>query len=378
LAAQQPLGEVHQLLADSLGPIGGLRSHRERCFFPLAPKHDHEHAEQLVEIRNALDEAVGADSSLAGMREALPLRWLELLDRLKEAPEPCLELKEVSLLAQRCGVDTEPDVAAMLAVAHNVGSVTYLQGEGLRDRVLLQPQWALERGAELLHVEASEAPGLVSQAQIKALWPREQVAYLVRLAIHCGLMVVVPGPELQYLVPGLLPETVPGCRDPVERSALGMFLDFEIPLSDDFLGALWAAAMAHSNCVGGAATLARREARLQYSASQGYELRCMPRSTRLTVGLGVPSSGADVVATAAPFLAWFCALADGVALGLPHDRHTHKVLVSCAEGRAYVELNKLKAAAKAGQSVVMSVDREHSIVEDKPVTSYTQWIIANR
>ena len=119
------------------------------------PYCDHVYAEVAIDNTTAVSNP--GSSGLTQLREKImevakkqsywgerrPIRWLLLADKLDEEREkrPQIPLAEVKNLATECGLKSDEEVFTFLTFHHNLGDLIYLNDSGLRDTVILSPQW---------------------------------------------------------------------------------------------------------------------------------------------------------------------------------------------------------------------------------------------
>ena len=75
--------------------------------------------------------------------EERPIKWLLLADKLDREKEeqPQMTLTKVETLGKDCGIREKDEILAFLTFHHNLGDLIYLDERGLRDTVILSPQW---------------------------------------------------------------------------------------------------------------------------------------------------------------------------------------------------------------------------------------------
>ena len=62
------------------------------------------------------------------------------LEREKETRQQ-MTLTEVETLGKECGIRKKEEILTFLTFHHNLGDLIYLNESGLRDTVILSPQW---------------------------------------------------------------------------------------------------------------------------------------------------------------------------------------------------------------------------------------------
>ena len=119
------------------------------------PFRDHIYDEIAIDNTTALGNPDG--SGLAQLRQKIievaqkqpywgekrPIRWLLLADELDKEREkqPQVMLTEVEKVAKELGITEKAEILTFLTFHHNLGDLIYLNEDGLRDTVILSPQW---------------------------------------------------------------------------------------------------------------------------------------------------------------------------------------------------------------------------------------------
>lgn len=120
----------------------------------------------IVNLRGCIDRvatsALAADGSFG---VELPLAWIELRERLEDAAEgtdgdhgvmpiTCIfimKLGRVREMAKECGIDDDQELNDCLRFLHNTGTVVFFDEPGLREHVVLNPQWLADAMAHVLN-----------------------------------------------------------------------------------------------------------------------------------------------------------------------------------------------------------------------------------
>lgn len=121
----------------------------------LKGKPYHSQVYDVIAISNKCDKGVGklrkqiveAVTKEQYWGEKQPLKWLLLAERLKEEgssrqKEPVLKLKEVVKIAEEFDMSRDK-VLAFLNHSHQLGDVIHFDEKGLRDTVIMDPQWLI-------------------------------------------------------------------------------------------------------------------------------------------------------------------------------------------------------------------------------------------
>ena len=116
---------------------------------------DHIHAKVVIDNTNAVDNPDG--SGLSTLRRLIikvaqkqsywgdkrPVKWLLSADKLEREREKRqqMSLTEVETLGKECGIRDKKEILTCLTFHHNLGDLIYLDECGLRNTVILSPQW---------------------------------------------------------------------------------------------------------------------------------------------------------------------------------------------------------------------------------------------
>ena len=94
----------------------------------------------LTQLREKIIEVAKKQSYWGEKR---PIKWLLLADKLDKEREdrPQMPFTEVENLAKECGLKSKEEFFTFLTFHHNLGDLIYLNERGLRDTVILSPQW---------------------------------------------------------------------------------------------------------------------------------------------------------------------------------------------------------------------------------------------
>ena len=97
-------------------------------------------ASGLTELRDKIIEVAKKQPHWGEQR---PIKWLLLADELDKERErrPQMTLTEVEKLGQKLGIVNIEEIRTFLTFHHNLGDLIYLNEGGLRNTVILSPQW---------------------------------------------------------------------------------------------------------------------------------------------------------------------------------------------------------------------------------------------
>ena len=102
---------------------------------------------------------------LDGFHSPVPLRWLRFLEVMSKSNKERVNLDEAREAAAHMQIAEEREFMLMLALFTNVGLLIHHDEDGLRDLVVLQPQWLLNVMRDMLCGIARSA------AVLLLLWP---------------------------------------------------------------------------------------------------------------------------------------------------------------------------------------------------------------
>ena len=119
------------------------------------PFRDHIHAKVAIDNRHAVGNPEGSDLSTLRHHiievakkqsywgEKRPIKWQLLADKMDKEKETRhqLTLTEVETLGEECGIMNKEEILTFLTFHHNLGDLIYLNERGLRDTVIMSPQW---------------------------------------------------------------------------------------------------------------------------------------------------------------------------------------------------------------------------------------------
>ena len=179
----------------------------------------------LKEVRTLLEKAIEKDHRF---EEEIPLSWIFLRSVLHKTNRMFMSRKELIGIANKCGLQSVPEIEKFLKLFLACGSLLYCSNEDrpeLHNCVILQPvafiqaldqlyyiEYDKNIPAELLNHVNNTKHGYVSEQLLKHLWPRDHHLFLLILT-KLGMMVEIsdilhqhcPGSSPCYFMPTLRP-----------------------------------------------------------------------------------------------------------------------------------------------------------------------------
>ena len=169
-----------------------------------------------------LRRVIGAEAArLPQMGQLLSPRWVaareEVLARGKT--EPQIGYTQLATTCRRHGL-SEPETSTLAKLMHDLGLVIYYdQDEGLRDVVVLNPEWLTKAISYVLEDEATRhADGILDHTRLRAIWqdrpegqgyPAQYHPYFLRLMEKFDISYRLDGDETRSLVTQLVPYQQP-------------------------------------------------------------------------------------------------------------------------------------------------------------------------
>ena len=115
-------------------------------------------------------------------------------------------------VANRIGMFDDQDILQAIRFLADLGSVQYFESTGLKDKVVINPQWIVNVMACVVSIkESSVSNGRLNHDDIEAIWneyPKELHQWMLRLTEEFDLTFLVPE-ENMSIVPCLLPDKDP-------------------------------------------------------------------------------------------------------------------------------------------------------------------------
>ncbi|MGH8884195.1 MAG: COR domain-containing protein [Egibacteraceae bacterium] len=115
---------------------------------------------------------------LPQMGQSWSRSWIAARDEILARPEPQIPHDEFVAVCQQHTLDTEA-TGTLASLLHDLGHVIYYGAdEGLRDIVVLQPEWLTKAISYVLEDRPTrQAGGVLDHARLKDIWQRPQVNY---------------------------------------------------------------------------------------------------------------------------------------------------------------------------------------------------------
>ena len=244
---KKQLKECSDKVEDALGErcgarVSGLvRTSAGSCFFAIENTHGFQGDDSIKE----LVQAVGSSAEkLPSVKKTVPLKWLQLYEELLLSKKRCVELQELRVIANKCGMPHEGhtidmELHEMLKFFHSLNVVLWFDTPSLRNLVVLDVQWVIDACScfirdfnlpdhqegfkkldEIAEAEVQEAfqalknSSIVQTELLDVFWARDEFKRhresLLSLLTNFGLFVpVLVSPdhnetEYKYLVPALM------------------------------------------------------------------------------------------------------------------------------------------------------------------------------
>ena len=167
---------------------------------------------------DALRAGIAQESSqLPHMGSFISKRWLDAREELilRAETEPQIEYTTFVELCRRKGV-LDSEIATFATLLHDLGQIVYYnEDEGLRDIVVLRPEWLTKAISYVLEDEATrQAGGELDHAHLKSLWtstpdgesyPVRYHTYFLRLMEKFDISYRLEDDEHRSLVAQLVP-----------------------------------------------------------------------------------------------------------------------------------------------------------------------------
>ena len=225
---------LHKALIGNCPAYKWLVPDEDSCFFAVENSRGFDGDETIQKLAAAIDKAT---DSLPTMQKLVPAGWLRVYDELRrrltvDTPEQWLPLATVMSIASQCGLphrglQLEQEVRALLLLFHSLCAVLWFDEPGLRELVMLDPQWLIDGISCVvrnftLHTMACDKvcerqyekqwatlkqEARLSTKLLPLLWGGvkfvEHKELLLRLMVRFGLAVPIRGRE-ELIVPPLL------------------------------------------------------------------------------------------------------------------------------------------------------------------------------
>ena len=98
------------------------------CFFPVANTRSNDD-ENIQKIKGMIQKECNESKFV---KQKVPLRWMKLLDLLKETEQCYVSMTEVLRIAGECDITSTREVQLFLRFMTNAGYLTWMEDEYLR------------------------------------------------------------------------------------------------------------------------------------------------------------------------------------------------------------------------------------------------------
>ena len=162
-----------------------------------------------------LRQAIGEEAArLPQMGKLISSRWVaareDILARGKT--EPQIWYSQFALTCQQHGL-TEPEISTLAKLMHDLGLIVYYSDDdGLRDIVILNPEWLTKAISHVLEDDATrQAGGILDHARLKQIWQDRAGyesrfhPYFLRLMEKFDISYRIEGDKTRSLVAQLVP-----------------------------------------------------------------------------------------------------------------------------------------------------------------------------
>ncbi len=168
-----------------------------------------------------LREAIGVQAArLPQMGQRISPRWVSAREEIlaRAEAEPQIRYEQFAGICERHGV-TGPEISTLAKLMHDLGQVIYYaEDEGLKDIVVLNPEWLTKAISYVLNdAPTREAGGVLDHARLREIWHERQDGYalryhpyFLRLMEKFDISYRLDGDELHSLVAQLVPHERPG------------------------------------------------------------------------------------------------------------------------------------------------------------------------
>ena len=164
-------------------------------------------------------------------------RWLDTRDELKALPQTHITYGDYVAVCAKHGL-SKVDASALIGMMHTLGHIVYYDSEGLRDFVVLKPEWLTKAiGYVLEDKPTREACGILDHRRLNAIWSehgdpeRETYAstyfpFFLRLMEQYDVSVRLQGEDAS-LVPQMVPYERPDFSWQVDGGQLSLVCQME-------------------------------------------------------------------------------------------------------------------------------------------------------
>jgi internalin A len=179
-----------------------------------------------------LRDAIAAQAAeLPQMNQPLSQRWIAARDEVmaRADGEPQIPYEEFVAICHRHRITDDREVTTLVELLHDLGQLIYYgDDDGLRDTVVLNPEWLTKAIGYVLEDQSTrDSQGVLEHARLKEIWhakayPSRYYPYFLRLMEKFDVSYRLHDDERRSLVAQLVPH---------QRPALAW--DFDTPLDTD-------------------------------------------------------------------------------------------------------------------------------------------------
>eukprot|EP00007_Cunea_sp_BSH-02190019_P005553 CAMPEP_0174232408 /NCGR_PEP_ID=MMETSP0417-20130205/2700_1 /TAXON_ID=242541 /ORGANISM="Mayorella sp, Strain BSH-02190019" /LENGTH=2427 /DNA_ID=CAMNT_0015310457 /DNA_START=88 /DNA_END=7371 /DNA_ORIENTATION=+ len=136
------------------------------------------------------------------MGEEFPTSYLELeklaMTEKKRMP-PIVTAQDFAAMGIICNIREEAELNSATALLHNLGSLVHFDTDGLRDLIILDPQWLSDMMSTIITTKHSfVSDGILNHTALRQIWrppkfPRELHRTLLKLLQKFQIIYVLPG-----------------------------------------------------------------------------------------------------------------------------------------------------------------------------------------
>ena len=167
-----------------------------------------------------LREAIGAQATqLPQMGQLISPRWVAAREEIlaRADIEPQIRYEQFAEICEQHGL-TDPETSTLAKLMHDLGLVIYYsEDEGLRDVVVLNPEWLTKAISYVLDDRPTmHAGGVLNHARLREIWQDREEGYanryhpyFLRLMEKFDISYRLDGDELHSLIPQLVPHQRP-------------------------------------------------------------------------------------------------------------------------------------------------------------------------
>ena len=178
---------------------------------------DNQTGNGIEELRSAIAEAA---ARLPQMGERISRRWVTARNEVSNELVPYVAFAGFRTICKRTGIDSN-ECVVLAQYLHHLGDIVYYgEDEGLRDIIVLQPEWITAAfGYVLEDTRTRDTGGILDHTRLRDIWDAPGTRTQYPLNSHPYLLRLMEKFEVSYRMPdenrSLVPQLVP-----YERPAL--------------------------------------------------------------------------------------------------------------------------------------------------------------